>query len=35
MEKALISIIIAGWIIAFAGFIILYIAFRKKLKHSH
>ncbi len=35
MEKALIGIIIAGWIIAFGGFIILYFAFRKKLKHSH
>jgi len=35
MEKALIGIIIAGWLIAFGGFVILYIALRKKVKHSH
>ena len=34
MEKAIISVILIGWIVAFGGLIALYLSFKKYPKHS-
>ena len=34
MEKGLIAIIVAGWIIALGGLLLIFLSLRKRPKHS-
>ncbi len=35
MEFGLIAVIIAGWIVALGGLVLIFFGKRKKLKHQH
>ena len=35
MEKGLIAIIVAGWVIALGGLLLILLSSKKRTKHSH